>query len=592
MKFVCERCHTKYSIADEKVRGKVLKVRCKTCENVITVRESGASIDEPIAAGPKDLPIVRSGTLEGAGVARGAIAARGTSGARRSPGAAGGGGAVAPSGGGVATTASARRPMPAAAFSDPLAPAEAPPPPRRRAPTPPPGTALVVVADDGLDWYLAVDGAQTGPFNRPTLIEKILAVPPDGDIHVWNAGLGAWKPPQDVPDVESDVVRMRRAAHVIPPVPSPRRPGEAAHVPTGRGAGAEAGPHHGGGANGVSALGGGVAPAAHGGAKGPLHDKSNGVGPSAPGGEAHGAPSGFGLEDLFNEASASTSSSSQAQVGAATVLGALPSATMSSSAGVAPASTLATGATLARPGRQTKLIMGAVALAAIVCTIVAVALLRKPSVVTVANTPRPAGSKEPQAKPAATVPAPPVPTPPPAPEPNPVAAKIEGKPGGKPEVRAETSGKSGRGRGRRRGGGGTSPTAPPPIGGMTTEQLQAANRFGEATPRDIRAAASASPSARSTPAQADISRVISNNRQGIQTCYQRALLRDSTLTQGKVTVRVSIGISGRVKSVNLDAPPPFRSMEPCVRDVMSRWAFPPSSEEYGTEFPVVLQGNQ
>jgi len=47
-----------------------------------------------------------------------------------------------------------------------------------------------------------------------------------------------------------------------------------------------------------------------------------------------------------------------------------------------------------------------------------------------------------------------------------------------------------------------------------------------------------------------------------------------------------------VKSVALDAPPQFRSMESCVRDVMSRWAFPPSSEEYGTEFPVVLQGNQ
>src|SRR5205809_3574535 len=39
------------------------------------------------------------------------------------------------------------------------------------------------------------------------------------------------------------------------------------------------------------------------------------------------------------------------------------------------------------------------------------------------------------------------------------------------------------------------------------------------------------------------------------------------------------------RSVSLDAPAAFRSMEPCVRDVMSRWAFPPSSAEYGTEFP-------
>ncbi len=42
MKFYCESCNTKYAIADDKVRGKVLKVRCKKCENIITVREAKA----------------------------------------------------------------------------------------------------------------------------------------------------------------------------------------------------------------------------------------------------------------------------------------------------------------------------------------------------------------------------------------------------------------------------------------------------------------------------------------------------------------------------------------------------------------------
>ncbi len=42
MKFYCDNCHAKYSISDEKVRGKVLKVRCKKCSNVITVREPRA----------------------------------------------------------------------------------------------------------------------------------------------------------------------------------------------------------------------------------------------------------------------------------------------------------------------------------------------------------------------------------------------------------------------------------------------------------------------------------------------------------------------------------------------------------------------
>lgn len=46
MKFYCEVCNTKYSIADDKVRGKVLKVRCKKCSNIITVREALAPIGD------------------------------------------------------------------------------------------------------------------------------------------------------------------------------------------------------------------------------------------------------------------------------------------------------------------------------------------------------------------------------------------------------------------------------------------------------------------------------------------------------------------------------------------------------------------
>jgi len=41
MKFACERCHTRYSIADEKIRQKILRIRCKACDNVITVQPHG-----------------------------------------------------------------------------------------------------------------------------------------------------------------------------------------------------------------------------------------------------------------------------------------------------------------------------------------------------------------------------------------------------------------------------------------------------------------------------------------------------------------------------------------------------------------------
>ncbi len=51
MKFSCERCQTRYSIGDEKVKGKVLKIRCKTCGNIIVVREQQVvSEGAPVAA--------------------------------------------------------------------------------------------------------------------------------------------------------------------------------------------------------------------------------------------------------------------------------------------------------------------------------------------------------------------------------------------------------------------------------------------------------------------------------------------------------------------------------------------------------------
>ena len=57
MKFQCDRCKTRYSIADEKVRGKILKIRCKNCSGVITVREGSAS--HPPAV-PEDAPPARA----------------------------------------------------------------------------------------------------------------------------------------------------------------------------------------------------------------------------------------------------------------------------------------------------------------------------------------------------------------------------------------------------------------------------------------------------------------------------------------------------------------------------------------------------
>jgi len=63
MKIECDKCAAKYSIADEKVRGKTFKIRCKKCSNVIIVRDKSAAVATnagmsatAVAAAPAVLP--------------------------------------------------------------------------------------------------------------------------------------------------------------------------------------------------------------------------------------------------------------------------------------------------------------------------------------------------------------------------------------------------------------------------------------------------------------------------------------------------------------------------------------------------------
>jgi predicted Zn finger-like uncharacterized protein len=54
MKITCQSCQAKYTIADEKVLGKIVKIRCKKCSSTIVVNgsdPSAASYEDPGAAG-------------------------------------------------------------------------------------------------------------------------------------------------------------------------------------------------------------------------------------------------------------------------------------------------------------------------------------------------------------------------------------------------------------------------------------------------------------------------------------------------------------------------------------------------------------
>src|SRR6478609_5562195 len=134
MKIVCDNCATKYSIADEKVRGKVFKIRCKKCSHIIVVR-GGAD-----------------GNLE----------------ASREPAQADGGGF--PGDEGQTIAASGGRGTPAA------------------------GVAAVPTGGSSGDavWHLVIDREQVGPLSPAEVRTKFSNGEIDVETYAWREGFGDW----------------------------------------------------------------------------------------------------------------------------------------------------------------------------------------------------------------------------------------------------------------------------------------------------------------------------------------------------------------------------------------------------------------
>jgi predicted Zn finger-like uncharacterized protein len=594
MKFVCDRCQTKYSIADDRVRGKVLKVKCKTCGNVVTVREPGRN---PSAAG---LPSLSSPP-------RTVVASHGSSASHASAAAAAV--AVPP----IADTADesertmlAPNPMLMEGFTPPSA--------RRKSTGPLPPVASV---DDEIVWYMALDGKRTGPFSKHQLVDKLAPLPRNADVHIWNEKLGDWKPPSQVPAVAADIA-ARKKAPPPPPLPgAPRRP-TPPPPPTLASLGAAHAHAHAAASPPALASTGARRPTPHpplgapamGSGAHPAHSKlppPTGAGIQRPGlfsaaVPASAAPAETGdplslLETpapqphMIHPSHTATNGTGNGRASRSTSSDVLQMLNMpgtpQTSPGaaprlmsVAPATTWTPSAeSSARRNKSAQLILVLLGVVAVIIVVAVMGTMRSKKTVAptvpettavVAPTPPPPEKEEP-------------PVPPPPPPVEQTAPGGKGKLGKgsktKPGVQAVKAGVA----------------APPAAGTPTTAPAQPVDNTGGAAARfrDGRSMGiSAGVSSRPPPSQADITKVISNNRGNIKTCYQRALLRDNTLTHGKIAVRLSIGISGRVKHVGLDGPAQFKSLEPCIKEVVQRWVFPQASEEYGTEFPLVFQGNE
>ncbi len=161
MRFTCKKCQTPYTISDDKIRGKVIKVRCKRCNHLIVIRSNSLQTG-PRPSATEDPGVLHDSSLdlEFEHAFRGIYES----------------GNVKPT------------------------PSEKP------------------VQGGQDEWFYGLDGSEDGPLD----LEEIKAKIRDGSISeehfVWREGMTDWVPLEDVPELS--VVLHSRAQH-RPPVPAP-----------------------------------------------------------------------------------------------------------------------------------------------------------------------------------------------------------------------------------------------------------------------------------------------------------------------------------------------------------------------------------
>ncbi|RKG89487.1 DUF4339 domain-containing protein, partial [Corallococcus sp. CA053C] len=177
MNFTCDNCQKRYSIADEKVRGKTVKVRCKNCQNVITV-EGPAEEENTRVVSLADVERIRAQERSLAG------------------------GPAAPAAAAVAPAPLSRPPV-----SAPQTPWDDEPtrtaPPRQTA---------------GAPWFVMVRNKQEGPLDEAAVAEWMAAGTISARSFFWRQGMPDWKRGSDIPELAA------LFAPASPPEPPPAPP--------------------------------------------------------------------------------------------------------------------------------------------------------------------------------------------------------------------------------------------------------------------------------------------------------------------------------------------------------------------------------
>ena len=250
MKFECPSCAKKYSLPDEKVpAGKDFKVKCKKCGEIIVLRAPDPAEAPPAEAPPAEAPPAEEPVQEQAPApsqqaeafggqpaggpfeqqAAGPFDAQPAAAEPEAPPAEGG---VAPdeqptrvfdySSMGAETDPVQAATAQAEAFQ---APAAEPPPEEAAPPAAAPG------AESDLEWHIAVDGDQMGPYETAQMLEMMAANQINEETYVWRDGYDDWLPLSDVSELQMAAGGAPAAAPA--PAPAAATPGSPFAIASG-----------------------------------------------------------------------------------------------------------------------------------------------------------------------------------------------------------------------------------------------------------------------------------------------------------------------------------------------------------------------
>src|SRR6267143_2514083 len=224
MQFICESCKANLQIADEKIRGKRLIVRCKRCGVQIRIVD------------PALLPSQSAGKAAGTASQSGGRPATGPIRAPQSGG--------RPSTGPIARASAPRREtdtestrsMDSEVLEKALraskagdAPPRAASAPRTEPPPPPPRETPL--PREPAAWFAMIQGKQLGPITRAELALKASAGQVGPRTYLWKEGMESWIRAKDVPEL----VPLLAAPPTPPPPPSdearPGSPGRRIELP-------------------------------------------------------------------------------------------------------------------------------------------------------------------------------------------------------------------------------------------------------------------------------------------------------------------------------------------------------------------------